>query len=88
MSADLSGSGVQFAESSGQEAQEGKRPMRPDAAAARVLAAAATQVASSIVSGNLAAVSPGHPHEEIPQLLEAARLAAERASTSGQFERG
>ena len=69
-------------------AQEGKRPMRADADAARVLAAAATQVASSIVSGNLAAVSPGHPHEEIPQLLEAARLAAERASTSGRFERG
>ena len=69
-------------------AQEGKRPMRADAAAARVLAAAATQVASSIVSGNLAAVPPGHPHEEIPQLLEAARLAAERANTSGRFERG
>jgi formiminotetrahydrofolate cyclodeaminase len=61
-------------------AHEGKRPMRADADAAAVLAAAATQVAASIVSGNLSALPPGHAQEEIPRLLEAARLAAERAS--------
>ena len=69
-------------------AQEGKRPMRADAAAATILAVAATQVASSIVSRNLTALPPGHPHAEIPQLLEAARLAAERASAFGQGVRG
>ncbi len=69
-------------------ARDGKRPMRADADAARMLAAAATQVASSIVSGNLAALPPGYPHEERGQLLEAARLVAERACTFGQFDRG
>lgn len=59
-------------------AHEGKPPMRADAEAAAVLAAAATQVAASIVSGNVSAFPPGSAREEMPRLLEAARLAAER----------
>jgi formiminotetrahydrofolate cyclodeaminase len=65
-------------------AHDGERPMRADAEAAAVLAASATQVAASIVRGNVSAFPPGSSsvREQIPPLLEAARLAAERAAIS------
>jgi formiminotetrahydrofolate cyclodeaminase len=66
----------------GSAAQEGKRPMRADAAAAAALAVAATQVALSIVGGNLTA--PGLPLQEMERLSEAARLASERVGLSPQ----
>jgi formiminotetrahydrofolate cyclodeaminase len=74
-------------------AHEGKRPMRADADAAAVLAAAAAKVASSIVSGNLSALPPDHLQEQISRLREAARLVSVRAgirvqllAPSGQVE--
>ena len=58
-------------------AREGKRPMRADAEAAVLLARAATQVAVTIVAGNLGA--PGMPAETAGRLGELALLASERA---------
>lgn len=62
--------------------QKGKRPMRADAHAAATLAAAAAQIASSIVTGNLAVLPPDHPGEETARLREAARLVSTRAGAS------
>lgn len=64
--------------------QEGKRPMRADAAAAATLSAAAARVASSIASGNLAALPPDCFPEEIARVREAVRMASERAGMSRQ----
>ena len=58
-------------------AREGKRPMRADAEAAVLLARTATQVAVTIVAGNLGA--PGVPAETAGRLGELALLASERA---------
>ena len=58
-------------------AREGKRPMRADAEAAVFLARTATQVAVTIVAGNLGA--PGMPAETAGRLGELALLASERA---------
>lgn len=58
----------------------GRRPMRPDAEAAAILAEAATRAAALLVSGNLAALPAGQQSGQVPRLLEAARAAQGRAA--------
>ena len=62
-------------------ALEGRRPMRPDAVAAVIMADAATRAASLLVGGNLASLPFGSEPGEVPRLLDEARVAQERAAT-------
>ena len=64
-------------------ATEGKRPLRPDAEAAAILAEAATRAAALLVGVNIAAL-PGDGHEvTAARLIEAAHAAQARASAAG-----
>lgn len=63
-------------------AENGKRPMRADAAAAAALAASAAQVAASIVDANLAAFPSGQALEEVAALREGVRRVSERVAMS------
>lgn len=70
------------AELAAEAGQKGKRPMHAEAGAAETLATAGAQIASSIVTGNLAALPPDYPGEEVARLREAAHQAAMRVGTS------
>lgn len=60
-------------------ATEGKRPMRPDAEVAGILAEAATRAATLLVRVNVRALPAGSAGETAAQLLSAAQAAEDRA---------
>ena len=80
---EIAGCAADVAELADRARQSCRRPLRAEAAAAAALAAAAAQIASSIVTGNLAAFPPGYPGEEIARLRDEAHLASARAGKPG-----
>ncbi len=60
-------------------ASDGKRPLRPDAEAAAILAEAATRTACLLVRVNVAALPAGGNEARTAQLVEAAQAAQDRA---------
>ena len=61
-------------------ALEGKRPLRPDAEAAAILAEAATRAAALLVRVNVAALPASSANETAARLLNAAQTAEDRAA--------
>ena len=61
-------------------ATEGKRPLRPDAEAAAILAAAATHAAALLVRVNVAALPAGAANEAAARVIDAARVAEDRVA--------
>lgn len=62
-------------------AVEGKRPMRPDAEVAAILAAAATRAAALLVRVNVAALPTSGANETAARLLAAAEAAEDRTAS-------
>jgi formiminotetrahydrofolate cyclodeaminase len=71
--------GAEVARLAADAARAGKRPMRPDATTAALLAGAATRAASLLVEGNLAALREGRHRERVEQLIDDARDARRTA---------
>lgn len=77
---EISERAADVAELAARAARKGKRPLRPDAEAATILAEAATRAASLLVRVNIAAL-PGEGNEATAsRLLEAAQAAQDRAA--------
>jgi formiminotetrahydrofolate cyclodeaminase len=68
------------AELAGHAARDGKRPLRPDAEAAAILAEGATRAASLLVGVNVAALPGDEDEPTKSRLIKAARAAHARAA--------
>lgn len=77
---EIAQSAAEVADLGSRAAAEGKRPMRPDAATAALLAGAAARAASLIVDGNVATLRDGPQADRVARLLDDARNTRQQAS--------